>query len=464
MYLPLRSWFRWHRPALLIALAASLALVGPAALAHPAQEPATTFTPVPCADMTWVESDPSFTALPNARAFFGPYDGGLYRMEIPANWNGDLVLAAHGYTAASGPQGNVLRVGFESPQLSFTFAPGLDPSLRQHLIDGGFAWAASSYRCNGYVPGIGLQDTLLLRDLFLQKNGGVAPKHTYLIGLSMGGHIVDLGMQEFPTAFDGGIAFCAASAGEFDYLNAAGAAAEVVTGLQFTTPDTTAQTIEQMNALLGTHGSYTALGEALGSIKIHITGGPRPFAVEGVNAMFGDTFSGSMLAGATDPYTRSATNAFVTYGIGPGLGFTADQLNKSVRRVAPDWTMRGPSGPYAETKPWTGRIQRPLLTIHDTGDFYVPISQEQALYQAVARAGNSDLLVQRIVRAPGHCNFSAQEVIQTFDDGIAWFERGVKPAGDDIMGDLSNAGLQFTNPLRPGDPGTLDFSPPQSGQ
>src|SRR5579885_1773761 len=196
MYLPLRSWFRWRRPALLIAIAASLALVTPAALARPAQVPASSFTPVPCAEMTWVESDPSFAALPNAQAFFGRYDGGLYRMEIPANWNGDLVLAAHGYTGASGPQGNVLRVGFESPQVSYAFAPGLDPSLRQHLIDGGFAWAASSYRCNGYVAGIGLQDTLLLRVLFLQKNGGVAAKHTYLIGLSMGGHIVDLGMQE----------------------------------------------------------------------------------------------------------------------------------------------------------------------------------------------------------------------------------------------------------------------------
>jgi pimeloyl-ACP methyl ester carboxylesterase len=424
-----------------------------------AQKAGPAFTPVPCPTMDWIESDPAFTALPNAQAFFGSYDGGLYRIEIPTTWNGDLVLAAHGFTSTAGPNGTVLSVGFESPQASFTFAPGLDPSLRSHLIANGFAWAASSYRCNGYIPGIGLQDTLLLRDVFLQKTGGVAPKHTFLIGLSMGGHIVDLGLQEFPTAFDGGIAFCAASAGEFDYLNAAGAAAEVVTGLQFTTPDQIAQTVQQMTDLLGMHGSYTPLGEALGSVKIHITGGPRPFAVEGVNAMFGDTFSGSMLSGATDPYTRSATNEFVQYDIAPGFGFTADQLNATVRRVAPDWSLRGPAGPYAETQPWTGRIQRPLLTIHDTGDFYVPINQEQALFQAVAGAGNSDLLVQRVVRAAGHCNFSAQEVIQTFDDGIAWFEQGVRPAGDDILGDLNNAGLKFTNPLRADDPGTLDFSP-----
>ncbi len=460
MYVRIGALLQRSRLALLIAVAAAVAFFAPASVPGLAQAPASPFTPVSCPDMTWVNSDPTFIALPSAQAYFGTYDGGLYRIEVPKNWNGDLILAAHGFTTTAGPTGNVLSVGFDSPQFSATFAPGLDPSLRGHLIDNGFAWAASSYRCNGYVPGIGLQDTMLLRDIFLQKTGGMAPKHTFLIGLSMGGHIVDLGMQEFPTAFDGGIAYCAASAGEFDYLNSAGAAAEVVTGLQFTTPDTVAQTTQQMNAILGTRPSYTALGDTLGSVKINITGGPRPFAVEGVNAMYGDQFSGSILAGATDPYNRSATNEFVTYGIAPELGFTPDQLNAMVRRVAPDWTARGASGPYAETKPWTGHIQRPLLTIHDTGDFYVPIAQEQALDQAVARAGNSNLLVQRIVRAPGHCNFSAQEVIQTFDDGINWFEHGVKPAGENVMGDLSNAGLQFTNPLRPGDPGTLDFSPP----
>jgi hypothetical protein len=457
------AYFRRTRLFVLVAVAFVVVVAGPMPSRSLAQTTAPTFTSVSCPDISWVDSDPTFNALPNAHAFFGTYGGGLYRIEIPANWNGELILAAHGFTTTAGPTGNVLSVGFDSPQISFPFAPGLDPSLRGHLIDNGFAWAASSYRCNGYIPGIGLQDTMLLRDIFLQKNGGVAPKHTYLIGISMGGHIVDLGMQEFPTAFDGGIAYCAASAGEFDYLNSAGAAVEVVTGLQFTTSDAVAQMM-QVNAILGARGSYTAAGNALGSIKVNITGGPRPFAVEGINAMFGDTFSAAILTGATDPYSRSATNQFVTYGIAPGLGFSADQLNAMVRRVAPDWTARGPSGPYAETKPWTGNIQRPLLTIHDTGDFYVPINQEQVLYQAVARAGNSNLLVQRIVRAPGHCNFSAQEVIQTFDDGIMWFEHGVRPAGDNVMGDLRNAGLQFTNPLRPGDPGTLDFSPPAAVQ
>jgi len=457
MHHPLRARSARVRAAQVLLLVVALLATSRIVPAAPSAVAVTPFTPVPCPQMTWRYADPSFTALPGAQAFFGQYDGGLYRMEIPANWNGDLVLIAHGFVSTSGPNGDLLSVGYDSPQVSYTFAPGLSPALRNHLIENGFAWAASSYRCNGYVPGIGLQDTMLLRDLFTQANNGVAPRHTYLLGLSMGGHIVELGLQEFPDAFDAGIAYCASGPGEFDYLTAAAAAAELVTGLRFTSPDTVAQTTQQMASILGTAGHYTDKGKQLASIKLAITGGPRPFAVEGLNAANGDLIVGNALAGATDPYSRAATNAFTIYGIDPNGTLTPDQINAGVRRKDPDWDVRGRHGPYAEVKPWTGEIAHPLITIHDTGDFYVPISLERELYRAVARAGHTDLLVQRIVRAPGHCNFSAQEVIQTFDDAVNWVENGVRPAGDDIMGDLSDAGQQFTNPLRPGDPGTLRF-------
>jgi hypothetical protein len=37
--------------------------------------------------------------------------------------------------------------------------------------------------------------------------------------------------------------------------------------------------------------------------------------------------------------------------------------------------------------------------------------------------------------------------------------QGVKPEGDEVEGDLSNAGLKFTQPLRPSDPGGLRVGP-----
>jgi hypothetical protein len=33
---------------------------------------------------------------------------------------------------------------------------------------------------------------------------------------------------------------------------------------------------------------------------------------------------------------------------------------------------------------------------------------------------------------------------------------GTKPKGEDLTGDLTNAGLEFTNPLRSGDPGGIE--------
>jgi hypothetical protein len=45
--------------------------------------------------------DPGFDALSGATAEYGFYDGGAYRMEVPANWNGGLVLFAHGYRGDS---------------------------------------------------------------------------------------------------------------------------------------------------------------------------------------------------------------------------------------------------------------------------------------------------------------------------------------------------------------------------
>ena len=52
---------------------------------------------------------------------------------MPANWNGKLVMYAHGYAGT----GANLNVGA--------------PTIRRYLIQNGYAWAASSYAKN-YSP------------------------------------------------------------------------------------------------------------------------------------------------------------------------------------------------------------------------------------------------------------------------------------------------------------------------
>ena len=399
---------------------------------------------LPCPVQTWQPGDPAFEALPGAKAFFGKYDGGLYRVEIPDNWNGELALYAHGFVTNGGAEGSALRVG-NSP-------------IRDHLIKGGYAWAASSYRCNGYVPGQGLVDTMALTDLFTKFNSGRAPQRVYLTGTSMGGHVTVLGMHQFPTAFAGGLAMCAAGPELFDFFAATGAAAEVITGVQFKL-DEMAADMAKINELLGTPPNYTEKGRQLASVEIDISGGPRPFAMEGLASRFAGNISGAAIAGSTTPSNRAVMTSQIRYLIDEGLGLSAESLNSRVRRKALDPAMRSAAGPYDELVPFDGKIERPLLTMHGTGDLFVPIFLEQSLKRTVEAAGKSNLLRQRVYRIGGHCRFSEPEMIKAFDDLVAWVHKGTMPEGDDVLGDLSNAGMKFTDPLRPGDPGGLRVPP-----
>src|SRR5262249_22379506 len=303
----------------------------------------------------------------------------------------------------AGTNGSMLRVGTHR--------------FREHLVKDGYAWAASSYRCNGYVPGQGLLDTVALMDLFKQATGGRAPARTYLTGESMGGHITLLGMQEFPTTFAGGLGMCPAGSELFDFFAASSAAAEVITGLQFHA-DTIPQDIAKMSEILGKPPDYTDKGRQLASVEIQISGGPRPFAMEGLASRFIPNMSTShaALVGVASPGNRALTNTHIKYAIDAGLGMSAGEINAQGRRKAADPDVRNPNGPYEEVVPFDGRIERPVLTLHGTGDLFVPVFLEQALKRAVVAAGNERLLVQRLYRIAGHCQFSQTEQTQAFDD------------------------------------------------
>lgn len=73
---------------------------------------------------------------------------------------------------------------------------------------------------------------------------------------------------------------------------------------------------------------------------------------------------------------------------------------------------------------------------------------EQLYARKVARQNRSNLLVSRATRAIGHCEFSPDELIRTFDDLVLWVNEGIKPTGDNIL-DASEVadpffGCQFT--------------------
>lgn len=373
----------------------------------------------------------------------GTLDRSAYIIEVPKTWNGELVLYAHGF-AGFGTEVSVQPIPDE---------------LRRYLATEGFAWAASSYSENGYDPGIGADDTLALKRYFAQTVG--APKRTYLAGASMGGNVAALALEHQPGEYDGALALCGALGGitQIDYLVSWVAAAEYTSGLKFPIGQPGANLasifLQDVPRTLGTPAAPTDRGKQFASIIRNLTGGPRPFFSEGFKEQYAANFGLALL----DPerktlVNKAATNKDAVYHIDAGLGLTDAQVNSGITRFASDPAARDAAA-HPDMVPTTGNISAPLLTLHGTGDLFVPISQEQYYRAKVAAAGKSDLLVQRAIRSAGHCKFSDQETVTAISDLVAWVRDGKKPAGDDLSGDLTNIGMQFTNPLRPNDPGGI---------
>jgi hypothetical protein len=278
----------------------------------------------------------------------------------------------------------------------------------------------------------------------------------------MGGNVVALALENHAGEYDGALALCGALGGieQIDYLVSWVALAEYFSGITFPIgepgADLTGIFLTRLPVLLGTPQAPTRAGRAFASAVKYLTGGPRPFFAEGYAEQYLVNFGLAMV----DPerkflVTRAATNESHTYTIDPGFDVTPEELNARVRRFAPDPAARDAAA-HPDAVPTTGNISAPLLTLHNTGDLFVPISLEQSYLAKVRAAGKSDLLVQRAIRAGGHCKFSQQELTTAFEDLVRWVRDGVRPAGDDLSGDLTDIGRQFTNPIRPGDPGGVN--------
>ena len=386
--------------------------------------------------------DPTFTAVGGSKANFGKNGKAVYQMEMPEKWNGEVVYYAHGFA------GFGTEVSVDAPP----------KALREQLIANGYAWAASSYSENGYVPGIGADDTLALKRLFDDKFGKA--KRSYLVGASMGGNVVALSLENFPNEYDGALAICGALAGEeqIDFLTSWTALAEFTSGVRIPISEGSKDVgnilLQQLPKALGTPDAPTERGKQFASSVRLLTGGPRPFFLEGFKEQYLVNFGLTLL----DPERKSlaasaATNESVKYTIEPGLGLTSEQLDAGARRFKADPASRDATR-HPDAVPTSGKISKPLLTLHGTGDLFVPINQEQSYRKKVEAAGKGDLLVQRAIRSGGHCKFSADELTTAFSDLVAWVKDNKKPKGDDLLGDLSDIGKQFTVPIRPGDPGT----------
>ena len=360
----------------------------------------------------------------------GELEGADYVINVPPGWNGGLVMFAHGYEGEGSGPGLV--------QLS---------PLDAHLTQRGFAWAASGYRSKGYRPDWFLEDTLALRAHFAARFG--KPRWTIIHGRSMGGHVAIASLELHPEIYQGGLIECGVidGLGLVDWLRAYTAAAEYFSGLPlFDTPrpefDLLANTAWLQ--LMGKPGNYTERGQRFDSVVKYLMGGDLPLRIEGMQERYVQNLN------PRDPgpsraqeFARHADTRHIRYDIDPGLGFDAETLNREIPRFVPsaDARSREANPVFAEL---TGKIQVPVMALHETADFRVPFRLQQDYRRRTESAGTSHLLVQRAVRQAAHCGFVNADRGPAFDDLVAWIENGAVPAGDDVLGDVSQLGLRWT--------------------
>ncbi len=373
-------------------------------------------------------SDPAFEPLPGARADFGRLGGAVYRVEVPAQWNGRLVLFMHGFE-------------------DFRPEAGISaPDIRRYLIGRHFAWGASSFSSTSLIPGRAADETAALWDYFARKYR--MPARTYVTGQSMGGAATHIAAERYADRFDGALALCGNAGntnglmGSADYI-AAGAYAAGVTQAEFDAGTGIGGLIrDRIRPAL----RDPLVHKRFEDIMLDLTGGPRPFDREGFRAEEDTNWRRTELAVAS----RLAPNRGTTYRLGPLSTVPSDQFNRAVIRLpVDDESMRA----FVAGNDVTGALRIPLLTLHSTGDGQVPIEQARILRRRVDAAGKADLLVQRVIRDPSHCGFTSTEWAGALEALVEWVEEGVKPQGTNVsVDDLRTLDRTFELAPRPGTP------------
>ncbi len=371
----------------------------------------------------------------DAEQMWGVHNGAGYRIEVPADWNGDLIMWTHGF------RGEGERLFFNENEFP--------PELRQWMLEEGYAWAASTYSKNSYNVAQGVKDTHALSRFF---NGKVGKSDSvYVAGYSMGGHIAAVSAENYGNTYSGAMPLCGVTGdyAEFDFfLDATVSAQQLGLGTSQFPVDVAQWYGSDIPAIKDAFGisnpfafNLTEAGEQYKQLLELRTGGDRPNYDEAFLFWFSipsGTGNGNFIFdfGAGDGTIAlrpgvAVDNSETVYqfDLDPAVSDAEAAFNADVARVSADPQGRNRAG-LSNVPPVTGDLNVPVLAMHNLGDLFVPYHHAVIYGDTVAEQGKSDMLVQRAIRGVSHCGFTPQELIEGMSDLIAWAEGGPKPAGD----------------------------------
>jgi pimeloyl-ACP methyl ester carboxylesterase len=342
------------------------------------------------------------------RTEMGTLQGASYRIDVPANWNRNLIVFYHGYSTTP---------------VTFSVGERISPMFNP-MLEQGYAVIQSGYSAAGWAVEQAYADTEKLRQSFVAKHG--APKRSYVMGMSMGGTLTAMTIEQRAEIYRGALSLCGAIEPSNRMMQRDFA---LRAAFDYYFPDV-------LGALVPASADYQA--SARDEARIAASLASRPDAAQALLRWYAAADKNSLVSVINfagyeirELQQRARGNPFgnadLIY-VGSGDDFA---LNDGVRRYRAD-----PKA-AAYLARWytpTGKLTRPMLALHDTGDPLVPAPSAFEYALAAERAGHGDNFVQQYVNREGHCVFTPAEIGHAFDELVTWTESGKRPDSGKLSG------------------------------
>jgi pimeloyl-ACP methyl ester carboxylesterase len=379
-------------------------------------------------------------------------DGATWVADVPANWNGTLLLYSHGYNPL--------------PDNPARNAP--DPTTAAALLGRGYALAGSSYSRPGFTGGTAAQDQL---DTLAAVTAIIGdPRHAVAYGSSFGGMVTGQLAERGARRLDGALATCGIMGGIVDLhnyqLDGAHAIAQLLLNadptplklVHYTDLGEAASNASRMIAALQ-QAQSTPEGRARNALITALYQEPTwapgleppgPFDFEGQQAAELQNLLSVLfftVLGRFDLEQNAGGNPSSNQGVDygrlllrsgrllqiaslyhtAGLSLLTDlrQLNQTADVVADPAALRWTN----QNLTLNGQLTMPVLTLHTTDDPLVPVQHEDEYSEDVTRAGSRALLAQAYTRQVGHCAFTTAELVAGIE---ALAQRIAKGRWDDV--------------------------------
>ena len=369
----------------------------------------------------------------SARDLEGSIGGAAYKIRVPDNWNRTLLIYAHDYRDKADHAG-------ETDERQADAAPGGE-LFEALLLAQGYALAGSAYSEDGWAVQEGITDTHALVKEFRHRVG--KPDRTILWGFSLGSIITFKSIEKYPDLYDGAIAACGVGVGTprvtdrgadlataydvtFGWPAVWGTPGDVRDDLDFET--------EVAPILLAQVTSPANLGyfEFIRLVN-HL---PEEDFYSGSNWLFTDMFfntearaelerraGGPIVQNRNHTYSLTQEEQAYLGTLGINANVLLNDMNAR-RYLSGKKSARRYLDRYAT---YTGKLQRPVLTIHTTVDGLVTVDNEFEYRKTVEGAGRTSFLLQMFTDSVGHCTFTPEQLVSSVKAMESWLSTQTRP-------------------------------------